>query len=90
MGPTNTDSPNESIESLTVTAQLDWQPLPLVPAAQQDLRCRQCDGAFIDPLVGQIPTEPGSTDVQVSADISDSDNNRMNFSGDVSVVAGNR
>jgi len=90
MGPTNTDSPNESIESLTVTAQLDWQPLPLVPAAQQDLRCRQCDGAFIDPLVGQIPTEPGSTDVQVSADISDSDNNRMNFSGDVSVVQGNR
>ena len=90
MDPSNTDSSNESIESLTVTAQLDWQPLPLVPAAQQDLRCRQCDGAFIDPLVGQIPTEPGSTDVQVSADISDSDNNRMNFSGDVSVVQGNR
>jgi LPS-assembly protein len=90
MDPSNTDSSNESIESLTVTAQLDWQPLPLVPAAQQDLRCRQCDGAFIDPLVGQIPTEPGSTDVQVSADVSDSDNNRMNFSGDVSVVQGNR
>ena len=90
MDPSKTDSPNESIESLTVTAQLDWQPLPLIPAAQQDLRCRQCDGAFIDPLVGQIPTEPGSTDVQVSADVSDSDNNRMNFSGDVSVVQGNR
>jgi len=84
------DTPNDSIESLTVTAQLDWQPLPLIPAAEQDLRCRQCNGAFVDPLAGQIPTEPGSTDVQVSADESSSDNDTLNFQGDVSVQQGNR
>ena len=81
---------DDAVHSLTVTAELDWRPLPLVPPSQQDLRCRQCDGAFIDPLAGQIPTVPGSTDVQVSADESDSDNGRLNFSGDVSVIQGNR
>ena len=86
----NTDVPKESIESLPITAQLDWQPLPLIPAAQQDLRCRQCAGAFVDPLASQIPTEPGSTDVQVSADESSSDNDTLSFQGDVSVQQGNR
>ena len=84
------DTTNASIQSLTVTPELDWQPLPLVPVSQQTLRCRQCGGAYVDPLAGQIATEPGSTDVQVSADQSSSDNEELSFSGDVSVIQGNR
>jgi len=90
LSDTLNDTLNDSLESLTVTAQLDWQPLSLIPAARQDLRCRQCGGTFVDPLAGQIPTEPGSTDVQVSADKSSSDNDTLSFQGDVSVQQGNR
>lgn len=85
-----TGKPDGSIQQLIVTAELDWRPLPLVPPSQQDLRCRQCEGAFVDPLADQIPTEPGSTDVQVSADESSSDKLKLSFQGDVSVRQGNR
>ena len=40
------------LHSERVTPALDWQPLDWVPLEQQDLRCRQCNGAFVDPLAG--------------------------------------
>ncbi|MDG2443488.1 MAG: LPS-assembly protein LptD, partial [Luminiphilus sp.] len=48
-----------------IAAQLDWQPLPLITETQRNLRCRQCNGQFVDPLKGQPPTAPGSADIKV-------------------------
>ena len=76
--------------SEAVAAQLDWQPLPIIPASKQDRRCRQCAGKFIDPLAGQVPTEPRTTDVEVSADTSSATEGNLVFEGDVSVSQGNR
>ena len=68
--------------SEVVAAQLDWQPLNVVVADQQDRRCRQCAGKFIDPLAGQTPTEPRSADVEVSADTSSATEGNLVFTGD--------
>ena len=73
-----------------IAAQLDWQPLPLLTEAQRDLRCRQCQGQFVDPLKGQTPTAPGSADIEVSADNSSGTEGQLLLTGNVSVVQGNR
>ena len=41
--------------------QLGWKPLSLVPTDNQTRRCRQCAGAFVDPLANQ-PTDNSLTD----------------------------
>jgi len=73
-----------------IAAQLDWQPLPLLREAQRDLRCRQCNGQFVDPLKGQSPTAPGSADIEVSADNSSGTEGQLLLTGNVSVIQGNR
>ena len=73
-----------------IAAQLDWRPLPLLTEQQRDHRCRQCNGAFIDPLKGQTPTVPGSTDIEVNADTSNATGGRLLLTGNVSVIQGNR
>ena len=73
-----------------IAAQLDWQPLPLLTGVQRDHRCRQCQGKFVDPLKGQIPTAPGSTDVEVSADSSNAVEGKLQLTGNVAVIQGNR
>ena len=73
-----------------IAAQLDWQPLPLLTEAERDLRCRQCQGQFVDPLKGQSPTPPGSTDIEVSADNSSGTEGQLLLTGNVSVIQGNR
>lgn len=78
------------MSSEVIAAQLDWKPLRIVSADRQDRRCRQCEGAFIDPLAGQTPTEPRSSDVEVSADNSEATEGNFLFEGNVTVVQGNR
>ncbi|MDB3923124.1 LPS-assembly protein LptD, partial [Luminiphilus sp.] len=73
-----------------IAAQLDWQPLPLLTEAERDLRCRQCQGQFVDLLKGQSPTAPGSADIEVSADNSNGTEGQLLFTGNVSVIQGNR
>ena len=73
-----------------IAAQLDWQPLPLLTEAERDLRCRQCQGEFVDPLKGQSPTAPGSADIEVNADNSSGTEGQILLTGNVSVVQGNR
>ena len=73
-----------------IAAQLDWQPLPRLTEQQRDHRCRQCNGAFVDPLKGQTPTVPGSTDVEVNADTSNATDGQLLLTGNVSVIQGNR
>ena len=76
--------------SQDIAAQLDWQPLPLITETQWNLRCRQCNGQFVDPLKGQPPTAPGSADIKVSADNSSGTEGQIFLTGNVSVVQGNR
>ena len=83
-------SPTDRFSSSSSRRSSTGDPFRSCPPSQQDLRCRQCEGAFVDPLADQIPTEPGSTDVQVSADESSSDKLKLSFQGDVSVRQGNR
>ena len=64
--------------------------MPLLTGVQRDHRCRQCQGKFVDPLKGQIPTAPGSTDVEVSADSSNAVEGKLQLTGDVAVIQGNR
>ena len=88
--PAKAAEEDTALFSETIATQLDWQPLSVIPADQQNLRCRQCVGKFIDPLAGQPPTEPRSTDVEVSADTSNATEGNLVFSGDVRVQQGNR
>ena len=76
--------------SKDIAAKLDWKPLPVLPEVNQDLRCRQCSGKFVDPLEGQIPTDPASTDVEVTADSSSATDGEVVLTGNVAVIQGNR
>ena len=89
---THTDATREdtALFSETIAAKLDWRPLSVIATDQRDRRCRQCGGKFIDPLAGQTPTEPRSTDVEVSADTSTATEGNLVVTGDVQVTQGNR
>jgi LPS-assembly protein len=76
--------------SKDIAAKLDWKPLPVLPETDQDLRCRQCSGKFVDPLEGQTPTDPAATDVEVTADSSSATDGEVVLTGNVSVIQGNR
>src|SRR6056300_572482 len=60
-------TPTPQLSSETIAASLDWRPLALVPQAQQDRRCRQCEGAFVDPLANTPNTDPLTTDVEIDS-----------------------
>ena len=88
------------LSSATVAAELleeaidrsiDWQPIELVPAAQANLKCRQCGGLFVDPLAGvDTTTPPEDSELQVSADRSDGVDGILNLEGNVSLTQGYR
>ena len=42
----------EGLLEQTVVADMDWQPITVIPLDEQDLACRQCKGRFVDPLAG--------------------------------------
>ena len=69
----------------------DWQPLAVIPATETDLRCRQCQGKFIDPLAAVDTTvTPTEADLEVSADDSEVTESTLFFSGNVRVQQGYR
>lgn len=76
---------------VAVTPVPDWQPLAVVPVGEVDLRCRQCQGKFIDPL-GSIDSgvPAAEADLEVSADDSEVTESTLFFSGNVRVQQGNR
>ena len=86
----STAQPAMVLFSEDIAAQLDWQALSVLPESQRDARCRQCNGKFVDSLKGQLPTQPGSADVEVSADNSSGTEGSLLLSGNVSVIQGNR
>ena len=83
-------TPPESLHSQPIAASLDWRPLALVPQPQQDRRCRQCEGAFVDPLADAPATDPFTTDVEIDAATSNVTETELIFEGDVTVKQGSR
>ena len=81
---------DELIE-VAVTPLPDWQPLAVVPESEIDLRCRQCQGKFVDPLGSvDIGISPAEADLEVSADDSEVTEGTLFFSGNVRVQQGYR
>ena len=59
----------EGLLERTVVADMDWQPITVIPLDEQDLACRQCKGRFVDPLAGvDMDQSPADADLEVSAD----------------------
>jgi len=75
----------------SVDGAIDWQPLELVPLDQVNLQCRQCGGAFVDPLAGvDTRIRQEDSELQVGADSSEVVDGILRFEGNVLLTQGNR
>ena len=84
------EQPGTVLHSQAVVKSLDWHPLETLPADQHDRRCRQCGGAFIDPLANRSTVDPASANIDISASDSSVTESAMTFEGDVTVAQGHR
>ena len=74
-----------------VLADMDWQPITVIPLDEQDLACRQCRGRFVDPLAGvDLSQSPADADLEVSADTTEVTEGALLFQGNVSLRQGYR
>lgn len=74
-----------------IAADLDWQPISVIPLEEQDLICRQCKGRFSDPLRDlDTSVPPGESDLEVTADDSEVTENELLFQGNVILTQGYR
>ena len=80
----------DNLSSETIAASLDWRPLALVPRPQQDRRCRQCEGTFVDPLANKPNTDPLTTDIEIDSATSNVTETELIFEGNVTVAQGSR
>ena len=81
----------EGLTEVSVAPWPDWTPIKVIPLDQAALRCRQCQGQFLDPLAGvdrSVP--PGEADLEVTADDSEVTETMLYFNGNVSVQQGYR
>ena len=75
----------------TVIADMDWQPLRVIPLNEQDRACRQCGGRFADPLAGvDLNQSPTEADLEVFADDTEVTEGELLFEGNVSLKQGYR
>ncbi|MDP5053403.1 MAG: LPS assembly protein LptD [Congregibacter sp.] len=74
-----------------VGAELDWVPIAEVPKAQRNLRCRLCEGRYIDPQSGDIARkDPEVSPINASARSTELEGNTVRLSGGVEVTQGYR
>lgn len=74
-----------------VDTNIDWKPIALVPLEQVDLQCRQCGGAFVDPLADvDKGIRQEDSELRVGADRSDVVDGILSFEGNVLLKQGNR
>ena len=79
----------EGLLEQTVVADMDWQPITVIPLDEQDLACRQCKGRFVDPLAGvDMSQSPADADLEVSADTTEVTEGALLFQGNVSLRQG--
>ena len=75
----------------TVIADMDWQPLGVIPLNEHDRACRQCNGRFADPLAGvDLNKSPTEADLEVYADDTEVTEGELLFEGNVSLKQGYR
>ena len=75
----------------TVIADMDWQPLWVIPLNEHDRACRQCGGRFVDPLAGvDLNQSPTEADLEVYADDTEVTEGELLFEGNVSLKQGYR
>ena len=81
----------ETLEEERILPLLDWQPMQVIPVKEQDLRCRQCGGRFVDPFAAlSHAAVPAESDLEVSADNTDVTEQELIFTGNVAVTQGAR
>ena len=81
----------DGLTEFSVAPWPDWTPIKVIPLDQAALRCRQCQGQFLDPLANvdqSVP--PGEADLEVTADDSEVTETKLYFNGNVSVQQGYR
>ena len=81
----------DGLTEVSVAPWPDWTPIKVIPLDQAALRCRQCQGQFLDPLANvdqSVP--PGEADLEVTADDSEVTETKLYFNGNVSVQQGYR
>jgi len=81
----------DGLTEVSVAPWPDWTPIKVIPLDQAALRCRQCQGQFLDPLANvdqSVP--PGEADLEVTADDSEVTKTKLYFNGNVSVQQGYR
>ena len=81
----------DGLTEVSVAPWPDWTPIKVIPLDQAALRCRQCQGQFLDPLANidqSVP--PGEADLEVTADDSEVTETMLYFNGNVSVQQGYR
>ncbi len=81
----------EGLTEVSVAPWPDWTPIKVIPLDQAALRCRQCQGQFLDPLADvDQSAPPGEADLEVTADDSEVTETMLYFNGNVSVQQGYR
>lgn len=81
----------EGLFEETVIADMDWQPMRVIPLEEQDRTCRQCGGRFTDPLAGvDLSQSPTEADLEVYADDTEVTEGELLFQGNVSLKQGYR
>ena len=81
----------DGLTEVSVAPWPDRTPIKVIPLDQAALRCRQCQGQFLDPLANvdqSVP--PGEADLEVTADDSEVTETKLYFNGNVSVQQGYR
>lgn len=81
----------EPILQEELIGELDWRPISVLPRSQQDLRCRQCQGAYVDPLANSdTSVAPEDSATTISAGDSEVTEGTLIFRGDVTLEQGYR
>ena len=81
----------EGLFEETVVADMDWQPMRVIPLDEQDRACRQCGGRFADPLAdADLSQSPTEADLEVYADDTEVTEGELLFRGNVSLKQGYR
>ena len=81
----------DGLTEVSVAPWPDWTPIKVIPLDQAALRCRQCQGQFLDPLANvDQSAPPGEADLEVTADDSEVTETKLYFNGNVSVQQGYR
>jgi len=80
-----------ALQEERVLATGEWQSLTDIPVDQRTLRCRQCNGRYVDPLSETDRSlTPETSEMSISADASSMADQTMLFEGDVRLRQGYR